>query len=362
MNSVKFGIVGCGYFGGSLARILHRREFSEVTAVYGGSRAPALAEELDCQCMETLEELAACPEVDAVIVATPSHLHRESVLTAAHNGKHVFCEKPVALSLQDCEEMLQACRKTNTLMMAGHIYYFVSGLLQVRRWIRDGVIGKPIMVHSERTGWEPKQDAVSWKKNNETSGGHLFHHIHELDLLQTLMGPAKAVCTVGGNLAHHGEGYGNEEDILLLSLLFDGGAVGSMQYGSGFRWGEHYVKINGTEGAILIDFKKSKIFLKRDGHVTTHSLHGTEEEDQERAQFYIAADGGVAYGHAASRPASFLTNAMTKELEAFRDAVRGIPMKEHLQPLFDGSAARSSVATAEAALSSLRETRWIHID
>ncbi|WP_409340853.1 Gfo/Idh/MocA family protein [Paenibacillus sp. MBLB4367] len=361
MEKVRFGIVGCGYFGSGLAHVLQGLERSEVTAVYGGSRAGALAGQLGCREAATLEALAASGDVDAVIVAAPSHLHREPVILAARHGKHVFCEKPVALSVSDCQAMIEACRRANVLLMAGHIYNFVPGIRLAREWIRDGVIGKPIVAHSERTGWEHKQGQVSWKKNNETSGGHLFHHIHELDLLQAIMGEAKAVSMAGGNLAHNGEGFGNEEDVLLLTLTFGGGAVGTMQYGSGFRWGEHVVKINGTEGAVVIDFKKSKVYLKKDDRITEHLLSRTAEEDEERARFYAEADGGVAYGKSSSKQAAFLTSMMELEMAAFRDAVLGLPVEEALLPLFDGSAARSSVAAAEAALLSLKEKSWISI-
>ncbi|WP_167859771.1 Gfo/Idh/MocA family protein [Paenibacillus cymbidii] len=361
MGNVRFGIVGCGYFGAGLARVLQRLEHAEVTAVFGGSRATELAAELGCACADTLEALVSREDVDAIVVASPSHLHREPVIAAARHGKHVFCEKPIALTVADCEAMIAACREANVLLMAGHIYYFIPGLAAVREWVREGVIGTPLVAFAERTGWENKQQNVSWKKNNETSGGHLFHHIHEIDLLQAIMGPAQAAATAGGNLAHSGEGFGNEDDVLLVTLQFPGGAVGSMQYGSGFRWGEHAVKINGSEGAIRIDFKKSKVELLKDGRVTEHLLHATPEEDAERASFYVAADGGVAYGGRSSRQASFLETSMEREMAAFRDAVRGLPIPEQAKALFDGTAARSSVATAAAALAALGERRWIAI-
>ncbi|WP_231571213.1 Gfo/Idh/MocA family oxidoreductase [Gordoniibacillus kamchatkensis] len=179
--------------------------------------------------------------------------------------------------------------------------------------------------------------------------------------MQTIMGQAQAVCTAGGNLAHNGEGYGNEDDVLLVTLQFGGGAVGSMQYGSGFRWGEHYVKINGTEGAVLIDFKTSKVLLNMDGCVTEHFLHESEEENRERAAFNAGGNGGVAYGKGTAKLPGFNLTIMRRELEAFRDAVLGLPIPAEIRPLFDGTAARSSVATAEAALTALKERRWIPV-
>ncbi|MCY9656447.1 Gfo/Idh/MocA family oxidoreductase [Paenibacillus chondroitinus] len=361
MKSVRFGVVGSGYFGGELARTLNRLEGSSVVAVHGGSRAALLAEELHCEAMESLEDLVQRDDIDAIIVASPSHAHKEPVMLAAQHGKHVFCEKPIALTLSDCEEMVKACKSAGVVFMAGHIMHFMNGVNQVKAWIASGEIGRPLVCHAERTGWEDRQASVSWKKNNATSGGHLFHHIHELDFLQAIMGPAVSVCMAGGNLAHQGEGFGDEEDVLLLTLLFADGTLGTMQYGSGFRWGEHFVKINGTEGAILLDLKQSKVELYQNGRITSRHLNDSAEEDMERAQSYQNVDGAVAYGTAASRMPSWLAALIEKEMSAFRNAVNGIPVGENVQMLFDGTAATTSIATAEAAMASLREKKWISV-
>ncbi|NOV00714.1 Gfo/Idh/MocA family protein [Paenibacillus planticolens] len=361
MKSVRFGVVGSGYFGGELARTLNRLEGSSVVAVHGGSRAALLAEELQCEAVESLEDLMRREDIVAIIVASPSHAHKEPVMLAAKHGKHVFCEKPIALTLSDCEAMVQACRSAGVVFMAGHIMHFMRGVNQVKAWIASGEIGRPLVCHSERTGWEDKQANVSWKKNNATSGGHLFHHIHELDFLQAIMGPAVSVCMAGGNLAHQGEGFGDEEDVLLLTLAFADGTLGTMQYGSGFRWGEHFVKINGTEGAILLDLKQSKVELNQNGRIVSRNLNETDEEDMERAQSYQKVDGGITYGTAASQMPSWLATLIGKEMSAFRDAVLGLPIDASVHKLFDGTAATTSIATAEAAMVSLREKRWVSI-
>ncbi|MCS7464795.1 Gfo/Idh/MocA family oxidoreductase [Paenibacillus doosanensis] len=361
MEKVTYGVVGCGYFGGELARIISRMERARVAAVYGGTRAKSLAEELGCDEAAELGDLVRREDIDAIVVASPSHMHKDAVMRAAEAGKHIFCEKPVALSLQDCDEMIAACRKSGVVFMAGHIMHFMNGVKQAKQWIADGEIGRPIVCHAERTGWEERQEAVSWKKNQNASGGHLFHHIHELDFLQSIMGPAEAVTMAAGNLAHQGEGYGDEDDVLLLTLEFPGGALGTMQYGSGFRWGEHFVKINGTEGAILLDMTRSKVQLKKGDQVVESMLNYSEEEDRERSRSYRKTDGGVAYGTAASQIPGWLQTVMKLEMEAFRDAVLGKEPESGLSMLFDGSAGRSSIATAEASLRSARTKRRVII-
>ncbi|NOU74217.1 gfo/Idh/MocA family oxidoreductase [Paenibacillus sp. LMG 31458] len=361
MKNVRFGVVGSGYFGGELARVLNQLEGSRVVAVHGGSRVVSLSEELQCEAIDRLEDMVNRDDIDAIVVASPNHVHKDPVIQAAKHGKHVFCEKPIALTSSDCEEMVVACRASGVLFMAGHIMHFMNGVRQVKQWILDGEIGRPIVCHSERTGWEDQQTTVSWKKNNATSGGHLFHHIHELDFLQAIMGPAVSVCMAGGNLAHQGEGFGDEEDVLLLTLKFADGTLGTMQYGSGFRWGEHFVKINGTEGAILLDLKNSKVELNKGGYITSHNLNYSAEEDLERAQSYQKVDSGVAYGTAVSKMPHWLATLIEKEMTAFRDAVQGKPVQESLQSLFDGTAATTSIVTAEAAMASLRTKKWVSL-
>ncbi|WP_158289518.1 Gfo/Idh/MocA family protein [Paenibacillus flagellatus] len=357
MKPIGFGIVGCGFFGGEFARLLQEMEGARVAAVQGGSgkSARAVAEEIGCGFEERLEDLVRRDDVDAIVVASPNHLHREPVLLAARHGKHVFCEKPVALSNEDCRDMTEACRSAGVRFMAGHILHFFDGIERVKRWIREGVIGRPIAIHSERTGWEEPKPDVSWKKNERESGGHLFHHIHELELMLALMGAPAELYMAGDNVAHRGPGFGDEDDVLLLTLRFANGGFGTLQTGSGFRWGEHYMKINGTEGAIRIDFRRSAVELRKPGERTvSFGLHDEPLDNEERIRIYEVMDGGVIYGDPQKRPPAFLQTAMRREMRCFLDAIGGKPIEDDKRALFDGTGALLSIATASAAMSSRR--------
>ncbi|MBN1966129.1 MAG: Gfo/Idh/MocA family oxidoreductase, partial [Anaerolineae bacterium] len=321
-----YGITGCGYFGTAQARVLAALPGARVAAVHSGTGAGAtrIAAELGCVVCPTLDDLVAHPEVDAVIVATPNHLHREPVIRAAAHGKHVFCEKPLALSLADCDAMLAACREADVTLMVGHILHFHSGMVQVRQWLDDGIIGRPLVAHVERTGWEPPRAQVSWKKMQALSGGHLFHHIHEIDLLLWYFGPVREVYATGGNLAHHGAGYGDEDDVILLTLRFANGAVGSMQYGSGFRWGEHLIKLNGTEGAILVDNKAGAMHvLQADRTQVRHPLFADAASQASLQRLFAATDGGTAYGTPADRLPAYLGDMLVAEMRCFHDVLNG---------------------------------------
>lgn len=364
-DPIRFAITGSGYIGAEFARIVDGLPNAELVAVHSGSGAGArrVADQLGCEVAATLEELVARDDVDAVIVATPNNLHREPVTLAARHGKHVFCEKPFALSVADCDAMLAACDDAGVRLMLGHTMHFFSGMQRAKEWIDAGVIGRPLVAHAERTGWEEPREQLSWKKQQDTSGGHLFHHIHEIDLLLWCIGDVAAVRAVGGNLAHQGEGHGDEDDVILLTLEFADGAFGTMQYGSGFRWGEHHVKINGAEGAILIDVKTATLHLKRgDAEPETFPLFDDPESQQSVHALFRATDGGSTYGVPTDRPGAYVRRALTDEIACFVDVLQGAPVAEGQQMLFDGSAGRASVQVAEAALRSLRTGQRVVLD
>ena len=188
MKTIGYAVVGTGYFGAELARIMKEQKGAKVVAVYDPENAEAVAAELGCDVETDLDVLYGREDVDAVIVASPNYLHKEPVIKAAEHGVHVFCEKPIALSYEDCAQMVEACDRCHVTFMAGHVMNFFRGVRSAKKMINDGVIGKVLYCHSARNGWEDVQPSISWKKIRSKSGGHLYHHIHELDCIQFLMG------------------------------------------------------------------------------------------------------------------------------------------------------------------------------
>lgn len=364
MRTIGYGIVGTGYFGAELGRIMARQEGARIAAVLDPENGAAVAAELGCDCETDLDALCARPDVDAVIVATPNYLHKEPVLTAARHGKNVFCEKPMALSYADCDEMVRTCQENGVILMAGHVMNFFRGVRHAKQLIAEGKIGRVLYAHSARNGWEEPQPSISWKKIREKSGGHLYHHIHELDCIQFIMGPATEVTMTGGNVAHKGERFGDEDDMLFLNLEFGNGTYALVEYGSAFRWPEHYVLIQGTEGAIRIDMCNVGMTVKTaDGKEERYLVHETKEEDDDRTRIYHSTemDGAIQYGHPGKKPPLWLQGIMRNEMRFFNGVLHGDPIPEEFRPLLTGEAARAAIRTADAATLSLREDRKVHI-
>lgn len=113
------------------------------------------------------------------------------------------------------------------------------------------------------------QDEISWKKIRAKSGGHLYHHIHELDCTLFIMDETPSLVSMAaGNVAHKGEKFGDEDDVVLITLEFESGRFATLQWGSSFHYPEHYVLIEGTTGAILIDMQNTAGYLIKAGKNT----------------------------------------------------------------------------------------------
>ena len=342
---VKYGVVGVGYFGAELARIMKVEDDAEIVSVFDPENGKTIAEELGCVAASSLEELVSREDIDCVIVATPNYLHKEPVIAAAKHGKNVFCEKPIALSYADCDEMVKACEENNVVFMAGHIMNFFNGVHHAKELINEGVIGKVLYCHSARNGWEDVQESVSWKKIREKSGGHLYHHIHELDV------------------AHQGEAFGDEDDMIFINARFSDGRYAVMEWGSAFRWPEHYLLIQGTKGSIKLDMFDAGGTLKVDGKETHFLLHENEEEDADRTRIYHSTemDGAIQYGQPGRKPPLWLQGIMKKEMKYLNEIMHGEKSTEEFKPLLTGEAARAVIATADACTKSRYEDRKVRL-
>lgn len=363
-KTIGYAIVGTGYFGAELGRIISKQEGAKVTAILDPENGKTISEELKCDLETDLDILYDRKDVDAVIVSTPNYLHKTPVIKAAKHKVNVFCEKPIALSYKDCDEMVLACQKSGVIFMAGHVMNFFKGVRYAKKLINDGVIGDIIYCHSARNGWENQQSEISWKKMREKSGGHLYHHIHELDCVQFIMGGIPETVTMtGGNVAHKGDGFGNEDDMLFVNMEFSGNRFAVCEWGSAFHWPEHYVLIQGTKGAIKLDMCNCGGTLKINGKEKKFLLHESKKEDDDRTKIYHGTemDGAIMYGKPGKKPPMWLHSIMKNEMKYFNEIIHGKKVDEEFKPLLTGEAARSAIATADALTKSILEDRKVKL-
>ena len=362
---VKYGVVGTGYFGAELARAMKDNKGAKIVAVFDPENGETIANELECEAVDTLDSLVTRDDIDCVIVATPNYLHKEPVIKAAQNHKNVFCEKPIALNYQDCVDMVNICKEAGVIFMAGHIMNFFNGVHHAKELINEGAIGDILFVKSVRNGWEEPQPSISWKKIREKSGGHLYHHIHELDCVQFIMGGLPTTVTMSASdVAHNGEQFGDEDDLIMMNLEFPGNRYAHLEWGSAFRWGEHYVLIEGTKGAIMLNMYDTGGTLRVNGKDTHFLIHESQEEDDDRTRIYHSTemDGAIQYGHPGKLTPMWLHSLIVKEMKFLNDVLHGMEVPDEYKKLLDGTAAEEAIATADAATLSNIEDRKVKIN
>jgi predicted dehydrogenase len=160
-----------------------------VSAVQKDHAAP-LASKLGCEAAEGWESMVEREDLDALIVATPPHLHAPISIAAMRNGKHVLCEKPLARTLSEAQEMVAIAKETGRVLKCGFNHRHHPGVQQARRWFKQGRIGEPMFVRARygiggRPGYERE-----WRANPEVvSGGQLMEQgIHVVDLARWFLG------------------------------------------------------------------------------------------------------------------------------------------------------------------------------
>lgn len=167
----------------------------------------------------------------------------------------------------------------------------------------------------------------------------------------------------GGNAAHRDDRFGDEDDMLFITMEYPDRRYAVLEYGSAFRWQEHYLLIQGTRGAIKIDMCSCGMTLKT-GEKEEHFLvHRTKEEDDDRTRIYreTERDNGNQFGRPGRKPFLWLQGIMDEEMEFLNNVLHGAPVTDEFLPLLTGEAARNSIATADACTLSLKEDRKVKL-
>jgi predicted dehydrogenase len=189
---MRVGIVGAGlqaHRRGSVLLNFPETKLVVVSAVQKDHAAP-LASRLRCEAAEGWESVVERDDLDALIVATPPHLHAPVSIAAMRNGKHVLCEKPLARTIEEAEVMVATARETGRVLKCGFNHRHHPAVQQARRWFEEGRTGDPIFIRARygiggRPGYERE-----WRANPEVvSGGQLMEQgIHVVDLARWFLG------------------------------------------------------------------------------------------------------------------------------------------------------------------------------
>ena len=185
---LRVGLVGAGQQGRRHALAVCAAQDSDLVAVadVDAEALQALASEVRCERASGWEEIVSRPDIDAVIVATPPYLHASISIAAMKRGKHVLCEKPLARTVAEGEDMVQVAQEQGAILQCGLSLRHHPGIRQAREWVADGRIGELMFIRCRyglggRPGYEEE-----WRAKSEVSGGGelMDQGVHALDLCQ----------------------------------------------------------------------------------------------------------------------------------------------------------------------------------
>ena len=155
MENIGIGVIGCGGMGRSLANGANAVEGIEVICVSDVQEelAKTLAENLEADYTTDYHKLLGNDDIQAVLIASPPFLHAQMAVDAANAGKHVFSEKPMAPTLDDCDAMLNAASENNVKLTIGLVCRYHATHSKVREIVHSGELGSPANMMVHRIGW-----------------------------------------------------------------------------------------------------------------------------------------------------------------------------------------------------------------
>jgi predicted dehydrogenase len=280
MKSLNWGLIGTGDIARKrVAPVLRDSALCELVAV---SRARVhLAEDFAKEFgakkwFADWRELIRDEEIEAVYIATPVYLHAAQTIAAAEAGKHVLCEKPMAMNAKECDEMIAACRANGVKLGVAYYRHFYPAIRRIKQIIAAGEIGKVSVAHInafEYVDLAP-DDPHHWFLEKEKSGGGpmMDFGCHRLEVLTNLFGKVRRVESIVANVVFDRE----VEDTAAALLQFENGVCASVTVTHAANEPQDTLSIFGTKGSIhvpVLNQPEIRIKIGRD----------------ERTEFYPAA-------------------------------------------------------------------------
>jgi predicted dehydrogenase len=341
----KWGVLGSGGIARrrTIPEGIVRAANAELAAVYDPNQSAnaEVARQFAAKACATEEELLASG-CDVVYVATPAYLHCEQVLRAAKAGKHVLCEKPLGMTVEEGGRMIAACRDCGVKLGTGLMMRFHAQHQAALQLIRAGRLGTPVFARAQLSCWYPPIEGA-WRQDPKTGGGGSLMDLggHCIDLLEMFFGKARQVFCLTANLVQE---YRSEDTSVVL-LDFEGGAKGVVDclFNVPDESSKNRLEIYGSLGSILAE---GTIGQGEIGVMTAYL--------KESADGYDARQGRVLENGTPIAPKP--VNMYRAEVEAFSQAVL-----DNTQAQVDGEIGLRSQEVLAACYASARTGRPVQI-
>ncbi|MDO9541206.1 MAG: Gfo/Idh/MocA family oxidoreductase [Kiritimatiellia bacterium] len=264
MKKIGIGVIGAGKAGFLFGRAIKASTHGKLVGLAAATQeeANAAGAKLEVEQMTgDWKRLLANPAIGAIFVSSPTHLHAEMTIAAAQAGKHVLCDKPLCLSVKEADAMLDACKKAGVKFMVGFVERFNPAFRVAKDRIRQGHIGKPVMIFARRS--HPPRKG-SWIMDDLKSGGAFLHTgCHNIDLVQWLFD--SPVIHVSAEVTESGNFPGFTDVASVIARLHNGAMatlIESYAHPTTMPMGvDRGMEILGTTGALYLDLFRSPVTL-----------------------------------------------------------------------------------------------------
>jgi predicted dehydrogenase len=322
---LTFGLVGAGGIAQSYLQVFDALDGARITAVADvrGRAANALAEAVRGTAYPSHRALLEESDVDAVLVCTPPSTHTDIVLQSIERGRHVMCEKPLAIDVSSARAMVQAAEEAGVVFTMAAKFRFVEDVIRAKQIVAAGILGELIVL--ENLFASRIDMSRRWNSDPLISGGGVIidNGTHSVDIVRYFLGPIIDVMAVEANRAQHLA----VEDTATMLLRTDGGVLGSVD----LSW---------------------SVDKATDAYLTLYGSQGTISVGWTGARYrQVGSPDFVEFGEGYDKVA-----CMRRQVENFCAAIRG---EEELAVSADDAIA--SVAVIEAAYTALGHNDWIAV-
>jgi predicted dehydrogenase len=291
---IKWGLIGCGDIARKrVAPALRDSELGELVAVSRAQadKAESFAAEFGARkWYADSNELLRDEEVDAVYIATPVHLHAAQAIAAAEAGKHVLCEKPLAMNVRECDQIIDACRRNDVKLGVAYYRRFFPVVERVKAIIKSGEVGEPVLAQINAfERFNPSAgDPRSWLVKKELSGGGPMFDFgcHRIEVLLNIFGPILEVKGMIANTVFDRE----VEDTASALFRFQQGACAVLSVSHAAVEAKDSLNIFGTLGSIRVSILNEgkirivgKLGERYEAHPPAANLHAPLIDDFAKA-------------------------------------------------------------------------------
>jgi predicted dehydrogenase len=279
-KQLRWGLIGCGDIARRrVAPALRDLPNCDLVGVSRANfaQAEAFAKEFGARkYYATWQQLVADDEVEAVYVATPVYLHAAQAIAAAEAGKHVLCEKPMALNIADCERMIAACDANKVKLGVAYYRHFYPVIARLKEILASGEIGKPVLAQVnafERFDPEPLHPRRWLLEREQSGGGPMFDFgCHRIEVLMNLFGSITDARGLLGNVLFSRE----VEDTAIAVFRFETGLQAALSVSHAVSVPADTLDIYGSAGSIRIP-------ALNEGRVVITTQNGERVETQQPA-------------------------------------------------------------------------------